>query len=89
MIEDLAALMRNNLDITAVLEGHTDNKGAANYNLSLSKARADAVKTLLIQQYGIAANRLVTKGYGESKPIASNDTEQGRQNNRRVIAILN
>ena len=89
VIEDLAALMRNNPDITAVLEGHTDNKGAASYNLKLSQARADAVKTLLIQQYGIAANRLVTKGYGESKPIASNDTEQGRQNNRRVIVILN
>lgn len=89
VIEDLAALMRNNPDISVLLEGHTDNKGAASYNLKLSQARADAVKASLIKQYGIAANRLVTKGYGESQPIASNDTKQGRQTNRRVMVIVN
>lgn len=89
LIEELAALMRHNPDISVLLEGHTDNKGAASYNLKLSKARAEAVKASLIQPYGIAANRLVTEGYGESKPIASNDTEQGRQTNRRVMVIVN
>lgn len=87
-LAEMAQFMTANPDTTAVIEGHTDSKGPANYNLTLSKARANAVKTYLLQKYGIDAKRLTTTGYGESQPVASNDTEQGRQSNRRVIATI-
>lgn len=63
--------------------GHTDNVGDDNANLILSKQRADAVRDYLVEN-GISADLLETKGYGESKPIASNKTEEGRRKNRRV-----
>lgn len=87
-LAEIAQFMTANPNTTAVIEGHTDSKGPANYNLTLSKARANAVKTYLLQEYGIDAKRLTTTGYGESQPVASNDTVQGRQNNRRVIATI-
>jgi outer membrane protein OmpA-like peptidoglycan-associated protein len=65
------------------IEGHTDNRGSEEYNLNLSQRRADAVKNLLSQR-GLAANRVETMAFGESRPIATNDTEAGRQMNRRV-----
>jgi outer membrane protein OmpA-like peptidoglycan-associated protein len=65
------------------IEGHTDSRGAEEYNLNLSQRRADAVKNLLSQR-GLAANRVETVAFGESRPIATNDTEAGRQLNRRV-----
>lgn len=87
-LAEMAQFMTANPNTTAVIEGHTDSKGPANYNLTLSKARANAVKTYLLQEYGIDAKRLTTTGYGESQPVASNNTVQGRQNNRRVIATI-
>jgi outer membrane protein OmpA-like peptidoglycan-associated protein len=66
--------------------GHTDNTGDAAKNLSLSQSRADAVKTALVAQ-GVDAARLTTKGYGATKPIESNDTPEGKANNRRVEFI--
>ena len=63
--------------------GHTDNVGSDEYNLNLSKARAASVRKY-IQDKGIEENRVVSKGFGESQPQASNDTEEGRQINRRV-----
>jgi len=65
------------------VEGHTDSRGSEEYNLDLSQRRADAVKNLLTQR-GLAANRVETVAFGESKPIATNETEAGRQMNRRV-----
>jgi len=65
------------------VEGHTDSKGSSEYNMNLSLRRADAVKTLLIQR-GVAENRIEEVGYGETMPVATNDTEAGRQKNRRV-----
>ena len=73
-------------DVT--LEGHTDSRGSESYNLKLSQSRANLVKDILIDQYGIEAMRLSAIGYGESMPIDTNDTEQGRQNNRRVVATV-
>lgn len=64
-------------------EGHTDSVGSEQYNMDLSYRRADAVKNLLIQQ-GIARNRIEAVAFGESSPIATNETEAGRQINRRV-----
>lgn len=65
------------------LEGHTDNKGSADYNLKLSKARANAVKKYL-EDKGIKPTRIETEGFGSTKPIADNSTEEGREKNRRV-----
>ena len=70
------------------LEGHTDNKGSESYNLKLSQSRADIVKNILVDQYGIETRRLSSIGYGESMPVDTNNTEEGRQNNRRVVAIV-
>jgi outer membrane protein OmpA-like peptidoglycan-associated protein len=65
------------------VEGHTDNRGAAAMNLDLSKRRAASVVTWLIQ-HGIDSGRLSSEGYGITKPIDTNDTDAGRQANRRV-----
>ena len=70
-------------DIMIEIEGHTDNGGTDADNLELSKNRANEVKAYLIKN-GVDANRVRTSYYGESKPIATNDTESGRQMNRRV-----
>lgn len=70
-----------------VIEGHTDSSGAANYNQSLSERRAESVRAYL-QSTGVSADRLSAVGYGELKPVASNDTAQGMQKNRRVSAVI-
>lgn len=67
--------------------GHTDNTGTDAYNLSLSKKRAASVKTYLVGQ-GVAGSRLATSGYGEKDPIATNETVEGRQLNRRVEIVI-
>lgn len=63
--------------------GHTDNRGSDDYNMKLSQQRAETVRDYLISK-GIAADRLTAKGYGETKPVADNATEEGRFKNRRV-----
>jgi OOP family OmpA-OmpF porin len=65
------------------IEGHASGEGEAQHNLALSKARAEAVRAFLVKK-GISADRLASAGFGETKPIASNDTEEGREKNRRV-----
>jgi len=72
---------------TLTIEGHTDSVGGEDYNLGLSQRRADAVRSYLMQQ-GIDGSRITTKGMGESVPVASNDSEGGRQQNRRVEVIV-
>jgi OOP family OmpA-OmpF porin len=72
----------------ATLEGHTDSKGTDAYNEKLSQRRVDAVMKYLVEKFGISADRLKAVGYGESKPIATNDTDEGRQLNRRVQAVM-
>ena len=69
------------------IQGHTDNIGASAANLKLSRDRAAAVKTYLIETVGIAADRLTTIGLGDTKPIALNTTEEGRAQNRRVELV--
>ncbi len=73
-------------DVT--FEGHTDSQGAQEYNLPLSERRAATIGSMLIDRFGVSASRVKTVGYGESRPIASNDTEEGRQRNRRVVAEI-
>jgi OmpA-OmpF porin, OOP family len=73
---------------TAVIEGHTDNVGNAEHNLELSKKRAEAVVNYLVENYGIDRSRLASRGYGMSRPVADNATDEGRQKNRRMEAII-
>ncbi len=70
------------------LDGHTDWTGAEAYNLGLSERRAESVKAYLVDKFGITGSRLTTRGYGESRPSATNDTRQGRMQNRRVMAEI-
>ena len=74
-----------NLELAVV--GYTDNTGDFKYNIGLSKRRADAIVNLLVKQ-GIARIRLAGVGVGPLNPIASNDTEQGRAENRRVELVI-
>lgn len=87
-IENVVALMNEYLKTKASIEGHSDNIGDDVYNQQLSQLRAEAVRYLLIFNYGISPSRLEAIGYGESRPIASNDTEEGRILNRRVEAVI-
>jgi outer membrane protein OmpA-like peptidoglycan-associated protein len=70
-----------------IVEGHTDNQGSKEYNQTLSEKRAENVMNFLVEQ-GVASSRLKSIGYGLTKPIADNDTKEGRQKNRRVDLIV-
>ncbi|MBE0571230.1 MAG: OmpA family protein [Ignavibacteriaceae bacterium] len=85
-LHHIVTLMINYPDLKLEIQGHTDDQGKDDYNLNLSKNRAETVSSYL-QLFGIDKKRLVTKGFGESKPIASNDSEEGREQNRRVELI--
>jgi OOP family OmpA-OmpF porin len=87
-IEQAANFLKKYADVNSVIEGHTDNLGADDYNTNLSKDRAEAVMTALIERFGIDADRVSALGYGEARPIATNDTEAGRLANRRVVAVM-
>ncbi|MFI5201378.1 MAG: OmpA family protein [Candidatus Kapaibacterium sp.] len=82
-LNDVAKYLKANSDASFEIDGYTDNDGSAAANLKLSQARADAVKSQLVTM-GVDGSLLTTKGYGASKPIASNDTPEGKANNRRV-----
>ena len=82
-INRIAGVLNQYPDTLIRVEGHTDSKGSDEYNMNLSKRRADAVKTLLGQR-GVADSRMEVVGLGETMPVATNDTEAGRQMNRRV-----
>ena len=69
------------------IEGHTDSIGSEAYNLSLSRRRAESVKQYLMRQFSIAGDRLIVLAKGKSDPIASNDTSDGRDKNRRVAFV--
>ena len=87
-IQRVADFMKTYPKTTAVIEGHTDNIASAEYNQKLSQSRANSVRQYLIDKFGVKASRLSAVGYGMTKPIASNDTEEGRQKNRRVQAVI-
>jgi len=87
-LKKVADFMTKYPDLNATIEGHTDNVGKDAYNKKLSQRRADAVMNSLVKEYKIDKSRLKAVGYGESKPIASNDTAKGKHENRRVHAVL-
>ncbi|MCC6690690.1 MAG: OmpA family protein, partial [Bacteroidia bacterium] len=81
-LDRLIKLLNDNPTVKIELGSHTDSKGSDDYNMRLSDSRSKSVVDYLIAK-GISAGRLVAKGYGETKPIDKNDTDAGRQNNRR------
>ena len=86
-LNKLAKYLKDNPQFNLEVVGHTDSQGSETYNLKLSKDRAKAVKTYLEGQ-GIESTRMITDGKGESEPIASNDTAEGRAKNRRVVFTI-
>lgn len=85
-LKEIGAMLAEHPELKLGIEGHTDNVGNAASNQALSERRAAAVVRYLTES-GIAADRLASKGYGATKPAASNDTPEGRQNNRRVELV--
>ncbi len=83
ILNDVAGTLQSYGDLEVELEGHTDNVGTDAYNQGLSERRANAVKTYLIGR-GVDGGRMTPVGYGETQPIAANDSEEGREENRRV-----
>jgi outer membrane protein OmpA-like peptidoglycan-associated protein len=87
-LSDLARILNKYPDTNILIEGHTDSTGTEEYNKSLSNNRADSVSAYLAV-LEVKSGRFTMVGYGESQPVATNDTEEGRQLNRRVdIAIM-
>ena len=82
-LNKVAEVFKNNPDTNINVYGHTDDKGADDYNQKLSVRRADAVVNYL-KSKGLKSSRFTAIGMGESEPVASNDTESGRAKNRRV-----
>ncbi len=82
-LDELVKIMEEDQDLRLSIEGHTDSRGDNDYNLELSRLRAEAVKSYLVQG-GISADRVTAIGYGETRPLTSNNTAEGRLKNRRV-----
>jgi outer membrane protein OmpA-like peptidoglycan-associated protein len=82
-VNNLSAILKAYPNAQVQLSGHTDNTGAPDANQKLSLDRANAIKQVLVNS-GVAADRIATNGYGQDRPIASNDTEEGRARNRRL-----
>ncbi|MBA2483426.1 MAG: OmpA family protein, partial [Nitrosomonas sp.] len=86
-LDPLVRYLKDNPERNIAVEGHTDNVGGESYNIDLSFRRAEAVKNYLVVS-GIDARRISTKGFGESLPVASNNSAQGKQLNRRVEIVI-
>ncbi len=86
-LDDAITFLKNNTEITALLEGHTDNTGNADDNITLSEARANAVLQYLVDG-GIAADRLSAVGYGDTRPLDNSNTAEAREINRRTELFL-
>jgi len=87
-LDALAQLMNKKTLYKLIISGHTDNVGDATFNYNLSVQRAEAVKKYLVSKK-VSETRIIAVGYGATKPLADNNTEAGRQKNRRVEFILN
>jgi OOP family OmpA-OmpF porin len=87
VLKEIAATLKQHEDLKILIEGHTDNVGSPASNLTLSDARAAAVKAALVADFGIAADRITTKGLGDTKPAVPNTSAEGRAQNRRVEVV--
>jgi OOP family OmpA-OmpF porin len=86
-MKEIAKLLEQNPGLNLYVVGHTDNVGKIDYNMQLSKARAEAVVKALVEKYGVSQSRLDAYGVGPLAPVASNETEEGRALNRRVELV--
>lgn len=80
--------MREYPQTKVTIEGHTDSRGSNEYNQKLSQRRANTIANMLTTEFNIDADRVTAIGYGEERPVASNDTDEGRQDNRRVVGVV-
>jgi OmpA-OmpF porin, OOP family len=86
-VKEIGEMLRRHADLRLRIEGHTDNTGDAAANQQLSERRAAAVRQVLVRDFGIDAARLEAVGKGQAEPADTNDTSEGRQNNRRVVLV--
>lgn len=86
-LNKLVAILKEYPDTNIEVQGHTDSRGTDEYNMSLSQRRATSVAGYLTRN-GVSSGRVTTKGYGESAPVATNDTDEGRAQNRRVNFLI-
>lgn len=87
VLKEIASTLQKNATLKILIEGHTDNVGAAAANLALSDARAAAVKAALVADFKVDGSRITTKGFGDTKPSVPNTTASGRAQNRRVEIV--
>ena len=87
ILDNIAKTLKDNQHLVFVVAGHTDDRGDHGFNVSLSEKRAQSVRDYLVS-HGVSADRLSAKGYGPNRPVASNDTREGRKQNRRVELVL-
>ena len=87
-IAQVGNFMKKYPTTTAVIEGHTDNMGTSEQNMKLSQQRAENVVKYLVDNFGIERSRLAAKGYGATRRVSYNNTPEGRQNNRRINAVI-
>jgi outer membrane protein OmpA-like peptidoglycan-associated protein len=87
-IQDLGNFMKNHPETKVEIQGHTDSTGNKVSNKALSQERANAVMTYLVEKMGIQASRITAYGYGDQQPVANNNTAEGRNKNRRVMAVI-
>ncbi len=88
VLDEAAKILKTHPDIKVELQGHTDSVGSDAYNLRLSRSRANSVTAYLISNHRIDAARLMAGGYGERRPVATNATDEGRAQNRRVDFVI-
>ncbi len=86
-LKEIGTMLKEHPDLQLTIEGHTDNVGSAERNQALSQQRAEAVREFLVKTYGIDEARVEARGLGPSKPAASNETAEGRRQNRRVELV--
>jgi OmpA-OmpF porin, OOP family len=87
VLAEIAKLINQSPDVGFYVVGHTDRRGELEYNMNLSASRAELVVKALVTNYNVDANRLTSKGIGPLAPIATNDTQEGRAQNRRVELV--
>ena len=83
-MEEVGQALRDYPKLKINIEGHTDSIGSSTYNKKLSQKRAESVKDFLVEREEISSSRLSARGFGEARPLSDNDSEEGREQNRRV-----